>query len=315
MHFDQFRDNLSKYKKVYTSYISGVLERGGNHGLRSKIIIKLMGSKDEFVNSTLRLIQRESCFNPQAISPKGAVGLMQLMPKTEKVVRDRMKLRGITIETWKEAFEDPILTNIVIGSEYYSWLNSIFYIATIIRKSNLPISGLSYSELIASLTLGKISFRLIDRLVNTIELTPYEKRYVFRMALAGYNAGEQNIWLKRGKLPKNDETTLYVKYIDEVYRLWMDNKKAGEEALIVLLKAEEEKEFKTTLDSARQALFKFMEEYGIAADTLLAQFWDQDTSSLFFNDYLIYKNEYMRYPTVASSKEEPPGGIEMVSIQ
>jgi hypothetical protein len=314
-HFHQFRKNLSKYKREYSPFIKGVLERGQNHKLRSKIITKLMGSKDEFINSTLRLIQRESSFSQQAISPKGAVGLMQLMPETERIVKKRLRKRDITAKTWPKAFQKPIFINLVVGSEYYSWLNSIFYIATIIRKSELSISDLSYSELVSSLTYERISLKVIDRLVNTIELSPYEKRHVFRMALAGFNAGEQNNWLKHGKLPRNDETTLYVKYIDEVYRLWMDNEEAGINALVVLLKAEEEKEFKHTLDNARQALFKFMEQYGTAGDTLLAQLWDQDTSDLFYNDYQIYKNEYMQHPTIASSKQDIEDGIEMVSIQ
>jgi soluble lytic murein transglycosylase-like protein len=67
------------------------------------------------------LIQVESAFDPNAVSPKGAVGLMQLMPATAKeLAADRgIPFRGAS------SLVDPKL-NIYLGLHYMSELRSKF---------------------------------------------------------------------------------------------------------------------------------------------------------------------------------------------
>lgn len=64
----------------------------------------------------LAIIREESRFKKNSVSKKGAVGLMQLMPKTANWISTR---RGLPIEE-KSLFEPAI--NIDQGSWYYSYL-------------------------------------------------------------------------------------------------------------------------------------------------------------------------------------------------
>ncbi|MDP3938164.1 MAG: transglycosylase SLT domain-containing protein [Deltaproteobacteria bacterium] len=42
----------------------------------------------------MAIVDRESNWHPQAVSPKGAIGLMQIMPDTARLVVDKLKLTG-----------------------------------------------------------------------------------------------------------------------------------------------------------------------------------------------------------------------------
>lgn len=65
----------------------------------------------------LSVIQTESSFQPDAVSPKGAVGLTQLLPATA-----RFAAALIPVETpTRESLTDPAL-NIRIGFAYLAWL-------------------------------------------------------------------------------------------------------------------------------------------------------------------------------------------------
>ena len=66
----------------------------------------------------LSLIEVESRFRPSVVSPAGAVGLMQLMPATARVVAKRY---GIRYTGSQEALKDPF-TNLTIGVAYLSYL-------------------------------------------------------------------------------------------------------------------------------------------------------------------------------------------------
>jgi hypothetical protein len=65
----------------------------------------------------LSLIQVESAFRPNAVSPAGAVGLMQLMPATAQVVARRFAIRY----PGERALRDPFL-NLELGVAYLSHL-------------------------------------------------------------------------------------------------------------------------------------------------------------------------------------------------
>lgn len=70
---------------------------------------------------TAALIQVESGFRTEAVSPKGAVGLMQLMPDTATWIGER---HNITVHRPEDLF-DPGL-NIQIGTLYLGYLMGLF---------------------------------------------------------------------------------------------------------------------------------------------------------------------------------------------
>ncbi len=67
------------------------------------------------------IIKNESRFNPDAVSRKGAIGLMQIMPETGRWVANQMGFRGYD----PEILRDPA-TNIMMGSWYLGELKKEF---------------------------------------------------------------------------------------------------------------------------------------------------------------------------------------------
>lgn len=63
----------------------------------------------------------ESHFNPQAVSPKGAKGLMQVMPSTGTWVAEQLGMANFDVSR----LEDP-KTNIHIGAWYLAYLQNMF---------------------------------------------------------------------------------------------------------------------------------------------------------------------------------------------
>jgi len=78
----------------------------------------------------------ESGFNPDAISPKGAIGLMQIMPSTA----ERYGLFGDKKNTLEQKLRDP-KTNIRLGARYLSDLSKIFP-----EQQNLVIASYNAGE-------------------------------------------------------------------------------------------------------------------------------------------------------------------------
>lgn len=67
------------------------------------------------------VIATESAFDPGAVSPKGAVGLMQVIPQTA----ERFGVRPQGRQSVSDRLTDP-RTNIQAGSRYLAWLLSYF---------------------------------------------------------------------------------------------------------------------------------------------------------------------------------------------
>lgn len=63
------------------------------------------------------VVATESGFDPRAVSPKGAVGLMQLMPETAR----RFGVRPAGAQTIEQRLADP-RTNLQAGARYLAWL-------------------------------------------------------------------------------------------------------------------------------------------------------------------------------------------------
>ena len=69
----------------------------------------------------LAVIQTESNFTPKAVSPKGAIGLMQVMPNTGEYVAEDL---GISYNGRKSLY-DPLI-NVKLGIHYLSFLEEKF---------------------------------------------------------------------------------------------------------------------------------------------------------------------------------------------
>lgn len=67
------------------------------------------------------IMRVESSFNPHAESPKGAKGLMQVMPSTGAWVAERLGMSDFDVSR----LEDPE-TNIQIGAWYFAYLKNLF---------------------------------------------------------------------------------------------------------------------------------------------------------------------------------------------
>ncbi len=79
---------------------------------------EIRASAEEFgVEPTLvaAVIRTESRFDPEVVSPRGAYGLMQLLPETARFVSERTGISG--------DYRDPE-TNIRIGTRYLSYLQN-----------------------------------------------------------------------------------------------------------------------------------------------------------------------------------------------
>jgi len=70
----------------------------------------------------LAIIKTESSFNYKSVSRKGAIGLMQLLPKTAYYISE--KVDDLFVENKKEIF-DPVV-NIRLGINYYNYLLNKF---------------------------------------------------------------------------------------------------------------------------------------------------------------------------------------------
>lgn len=67
------------------------------------------------------IMRVESSFNPYAVSPKGAKGLMQVMPSTGTWVAEQLGMTDFDVSH----LDDPEI-NIQIGAWYFSYLRNLF---------------------------------------------------------------------------------------------------------------------------------------------------------------------------------------------
>ncbi len=87
----------------------------------AKLIIEECDNYEIDPSLVLAIIQVESNFSPTAVSDKGAIGLMQVMPSTAEYLAEKL---GISISGKKE-LHDPFL-NVRLGIYYLSLLEGRF---------------------------------------------------------------------------------------------------------------------------------------------------------------------------------------------
>jgi len=87
----------------------------------AKLIIEECDNYEIDPSLVLAIIQVESNFSPTAVSDKGAIGLMQVMPSTAEYLAEKL---GISI-SGKKGLHDPFL-NVRLGIYYLSLLEGRF---------------------------------------------------------------------------------------------------------------------------------------------------------------------------------------------
>ena len=80
----------------------------------------------------LSIIKVESSFNPAAVSPVGAIGLMQIMPQVGEYLAD---IKGINLKNYRDLFD--IKTNIELGVFYFKFLHQ--------KYRNIKMALLAYN--------------------------------------------------------------------------------------------------------------------------------------------------------------------------
>jgi len=111
----------------------------------------------------LSLIRQESGFNPNAKSPVGALGLMQLMPKTAKSLDHKVRINHLT---------NPHI-NINLGTQYFSKLLDRY-------EHNLVYALSAYNAGESRVERWKNDFFKKESLLHTVESIPFAetRKYV-----------------------------------------------------------------------------------------------------------------------------------------
>ena len=105
-------------------------------------IIRLCHLLDFQPSFILALIEHESSFKPQVTSPAGAIGLMQLLPATARIVGQDL---GISVPAGGANLKDPVV-NVTLGMHYLAQLHDDFKtLASTLAAYNLgPARWLKY---------------------------------------------------------------------------------------------------------------------------------------------------------------------------
>lgn len=86
-----------------------------------ELIFKYADFFDNDPYLVVAIIYRESKFNPQAVSPKGAIGLMQIMPETAVWIAENLEIADFQLEDLAEPE-----VNIYFGNWYLANLSKEF---------------------------------------------------------------------------------------------------------------------------------------------------------------------------------------------
>jgi soluble lytic murein transglycosylase-like protein len=134
----QLHSALTERADIVLSAEAGHLPEALRQSIRDAVVAAAIGY-DLDVLLLLALIKSESAFDPDVVSPRGAVGLLQILPTTARWITDRLGTR------WSPEvpLADP-WTNVRLGASYLSYLLDRFGdLRQAILAYNLGPSGLA----------------------------------------------------------------------------------------------------------------------------------------------------------------------------
>jgi soluble lytic murein transglycosylase len=164
------RDHLNSFRIIFSSFNRNLISLNQNilkilfpkpyFKTLSKINSSLKNTIDPFI--ILSLIRQESGFNPNANSSAGAMGLMQLMPKTADFITRTKK---------KHLYK--VRSNLIAGTTYFEYLYKKF-------DKNLVYTLSAYNAGEYRLKRWKKKFFKHESMLKTIESIPFNetKQYV-----------------------------------------------------------------------------------------------------------------------------------------
>lgn len=130
----------------------------------------------------MALIRQESNFNPQAVSPSGAMGLMQMIPQTALRLVKATKQKKFQ---WPRMFDPAV--NIKLGTFYLKFLYELF-------DKELPYALAAYNAGEEAVSRWLI-LRKEESVLYFIEEIPYEQTQVYTQKVL------TNYWLLQSKEP------------------------------------------------------------------------------------------------------------------
>jgi soluble lytic murein transglycosylase-like protein len=145
------------------------------------------------------IIRQESAFNPRAVSPAGATGVMQLMPSTADYVIRRYRLNEVQLASLgttqlprsisNRHLTDPVV-NMVIGQHYLRYLADKSYI-----DGNLVYLLAAYNAGPANLIRWQKQFGHITDPMSFVARIPFaETRDYVRKVLANYQVYQYQLY-------------------------------------------------------------------------------------------------------------------------
>lgn len=229
--FDLDRDDTYRRKESLSDWKNAVSDNGAQYIPLLEQALKKFGNKIYRVDPLLflALVRRESNFDPLAISPMGAVGLTQIMPKTGKglgmkniYMPEYLGKAASLMRRERRAKEGAIAALLQISET-----NKLDYArkARQLMQQSLRL-GRQRERLFARYKRELLQNRSDDRLQPS-KAIEYGLRYFARMmrdqggdmslALAAYNAGPHRVKTFKG-IPPFEETVYFRNRVLEYYR-------------------------------------------------------------------------------------------------
>jgi hypothetical protein len=229
--FDLDRDDTRRPKESLSDWKNAVSDNGAQYIPLLEQALKKFGNKIYRIDPLLflALVRRESSFDPLAISPVGAVGLTQIMPKTGKglgmkniYMPEYLGKAASLMRRERRAKEGAIAALLQISET-----NKMDYArkARQLMQQSLRL-GRQRERLFARYKKELLQNRSDDRLQPS-KAIEYGLRYFARMmrdqggdmslALAAYNAGPHRVKTFKG-IPPFEETVYFRNRVLEYYR-------------------------------------------------------------------------------------------------
>lgn len=157
----------------------------------------------------LSIIRQESLFNQSAVSPVGAIGMMQLMPRTARYTSKKMKIRYSTSRLKKSSHY-----NIQLGSYYISYLMEKYDQSIVLATAAYNAGEGNVNRWINQYGDPR-DMKTIESVLNWIEMIPFSetRNYVQRVI---ESKQVYSVLLKRQKNGSNGTYTQIFQLADQM---------------------------------------------------------------------------------------------------